>query len=233
MNSNPNLSLTPRAEDTREVRSISVVDFELDEIKEHFDQNIDAINNQFDVAKTLGNSGQLDNQKNIYRSQIVFLESAFDFYLHELNKYGLRKIFLGEWKKTEKYKNLKVPMRQVEIGLQNTSASDWFTEFINDAYSRDVMTSYEYLKDQMNMLGISIVEILRRTFQGASKPERIIIDLYDRRNRIAHQTDRDHANAIQADISEEYVKARINEIVLIVSALHNEAKVKDRSCTST
>ena len=38
MSSRRNFSLAPRAEDTRDAQPISVVNFELSEIKEHFDQ---------------------------------------------------------------------------------------------------------------------------------------------------------------------------------------------------
>jgi len=223
MSSRRNLSLTPRAEDTREAQPVHVVNFELDEIKEHYDQSITAINNQFEVASSLGSSGKTDDQKNIYRSQIVFLESAFDFYLHELTKYGLRKILVGDWAHTPKYGNLKVPMKHVERGLRDPSAIEWFVEYINEAYSRDVMTAYEYLKEQMNMLGIHIAEILPRLFPHMDDPKDVIIDLYDRRNQIAHQTDRAHANAVQQDISEQFVRDRITEVNSIVVALHQEA----------
>lgn len=226
MSSKRNLSLAPRAEDTREVQPVSVVNFELSEIKDHFEQSLTAIKNQFKVALSLEYEGKTEDQKNIYRSQIVFLESAFDFYLHELTKYGLRKMLVGSWQKTEKYKNLKIPMKHVERGLNDPSAIQWFVECINEAYSRDVMTAYEYLKDQMNMLGISLVDILKCVFPEMDNPKNVIIDLYDRRNQIAHQTDRTHADALQADITEEYVLARIVEIENIVIALHQSALEK-------
>lgn len=220
------LSLSPRIEDARDKQTTAVVNFSLLEIKEHFNQNISAINSQFDVASNLKSEGRESDQKNIYRSQIVFLESAFDYYLHELNKYGLRNILAGNWSKTPKYNNLKIPMKQVEIGLQEPSAQEWFVEYINEAYSRDVMTSYDYLKDQLNMLGINLTEILTEIFPGEEKPQKFIMDLYDRRNRIAHQTDRDHADATQTDISEEYVKDCITKVEKIVLALHSRANDK-------
>ena len=45
MSNKRNLSLAPRAEDTREVQPVSVVNFELSEIKDHFDQSLTAIKN--------------------------------------------------------------------------------------------------------------------------------------------------------------------------------------------
>lgn len=230
-NSKRDFSLSPRVENTREAQHIMVVNFDLTEIKDHFEQNLTAINNQFEVASSLESNGKIDDQKNIYRSQIVFLESAFDFYLHELTKYGLRKMFSGFWEKTERYKNLKIPMKHIERGLDDPSAIQWFVEYINEAYSRDVMTAYEYLKDQMNLLGINLLEKLKNAFTENDKPQEVIINLYNRRNQIAHQTDRAHADASQADITEEYVKKRISEIEIIVTALHQAALEKD-NCQS-
>ena len=76
------------------------------------------------------------------------------------------------------------------------------------------------------MLGISLVDILKGVFPEKDKPQKGIIDLYDRRNQIAHQTDRAHADASQADITEKYVTARIAEIDSIVMALHQAALEK-------
>ena len=72
-NSKRDLSLSPRVENTREAQHIMVVNFDLTEIKDHFEQNLTAINNQFEVASSLESNGKIDDQKNIYRSQIVFL----------------------------------------------------------------------------------------------------------------------------------------------------------------
>ena len=40
------------------------------------------------MADELFESGKEEESRNIWRAQIVFLESAFDFYLHELTKNG-------------------------------------------------------------------------------------------------------------------------------------------------
>ena len=84
-----NLDLMPRQEETREkISSASnIVKFQLNEIEEHFDENLQYIQSQFYIADELVQSQREEEARNIWSSQIVFLESAFDFYLHELTKF--------------------------------------------------------------------------------------------------------------------------------------------------
>lgn len=200
-----------RAEGTR--RSQPVIKFELNEILQHFNENIEAINAQFLVADELVLEGKLEDGKNIWRSQIVFLESAFDFYMHEITKYGLGKIFDGDWKATEKYKNIKVKMEIVEEALKDTKNTNWFSEFVNRFYISVTMVSFDSVKQQMNLLGIKIQEVANGAFwepdsteKTRDKLKRRLKELFERRNLIAHQSDREHTNAKKKDISKEIVK---------------------------
>ena len=84
-----NLDLATRNEDTRDKFHTRVIRFELDQIRQHFAETVQAINAQFDVADELLKSGKEIEGENIWRAQIIFLASAFDFYMHELTKYGL------------------------------------------------------------------------------------------------------------------------------------------------
>lgn len=92
-----NLSLSSRGESTREKFHTGVVRFELDQIMKHFTDNINAIKDQFIVADDLISSDKKEAGETIWRSQVVFLASALDFYMHELTKYGLCQIFSGKW----------------------------------------------------------------------------------------------------------------------------------------
>lgn len=87
-----NLELIPRREGTREKVTPAIVKFQLSDIENHFKENIQYIRAQFYIADNLLQEDREEEAKNIWRSQIVFLESAFDFYMHELDKYGLQYI---------------------------------------------------------------------------------------------------------------------------------------------
>lgn len=93
------LELEPRQEGTREKAAPVIVRFCLNEIEEHFDENLRYIREQFSMADELFESGKEEESRNIWRAQIVFLESAFDFYLHELTKFGLSEMFAETGKK--------------------------------------------------------------------------------------------------------------------------------------
>ena len=51
--------------------------------------------------------------------------------------------------------------------------------------------------------------------------------MFKRRNEIAHQNDRCHFDAIQADITKDYVEDFIMKIELIVDSIHNIAEEKE------
>lgn len=204
------LDLLPRLEDTRERQIPQILKFELDEIKAHFDEDLSAISSLFTVYK--------QNEKNdvcaklILRSQVVLLESAFDFYLHEITKFGVNKIFEGAWISTEKYKNIIMRLEMVEKIINDEISENWFFEFINQYYAKETMVSFESIKDQMNLLGIKIQDIADKAFyeQGSSEPtimkmKNVVNALYKRRNIIAHQSNRGHEDATYYPISKDQV----------------------------
>lgn len=224
-----NLSLSSRGENTRE-KNLIIVKFELTEIKQHFDESIDAINEQFAVAKDLVINAKKREAENVWRSQIIFLESAFDFYLHEITKYGLCEIFSGNWDKTDKYENIEIQMRVIEIALKAREDTDWFLNFVNSCYEKITMVSFESVKDQINLLGMDIISIADRAFYAIESTEktkdkfkRRLDELYRRRNIIAHQSDREHTDAQMNEISEEVVKQFLIDIEKIVNAIYEEA----------
>lgn len=226
------LKLESRQENTRE-KKFEIIAFSLQEIKDHFDENLQHIRQQYDVAQALIESGKQVDGENIWRSQIMFLDSAFDFYLHELTKYGLGKEFEGEWEKTDRYNNLMVKMPYIERALDDPDDNSWFTDYINSEFSRTAMMSYEIVKRQLNLLGIDIKKAADKAFycRGADektgdKLKRRINELYSRRNLIAHQSDRKAHNAEREDISKEVVESFVNDIERIVDAIHKVALEK-------
>lgn len=73
MENERDLGLASRKEETREVRQVTIpLQFTLAEIKQHFEESINAVKKQYDVAQSLSDAGDLDGCKNIWRSQVVF-----------------------------------------------------------------------------------------------------------------------------------------------------------------
>lgn len=233
---NRDLSLVERVEDVRDKQQpvVSVVSFTLAQIKSHFDAGMSAIDNQLLVADGLLADGKVDACKDIWRAQVVFAESTLDFYLHEVSKYGMLKIFQGSWNKTERYNKFMVPMSVLEEGMKTPESITWFTTFLNQRFSREVYLSFESMKDQMNLLGLNFGPLLDGAFPKPGDPntphrtgKKIISELFDRRNQIAHQGDRAHANAERNDITKEYVDQCLAEIKTLVAAIQSAVEKKD------
>lgn len=69
MENERDLGLASRKEETREVRQVTIpLQFTLAEIKQHFEESINAVKKQYDVAQSLSDAGDLDGCKNIWRS---------------------------------------------------------------------------------------------------------------------------------------------------------------------
>ena len=226
-----NLDLMPRNEDTRDKFHTEVIRFELDEIMQHFTETIVAINAQFDVADELLKSGKVTEAENIWRAQIIFLASAFDFYMHELTKYGLCEIYNENWERTDKYDNLQVNMKAIEVALKSGEDIDWFLEYINSYYQTMTMVSYESVKEQFNLLGINLALVADGAFyqrggteKTKDKLKRRLNELFSRRNIIAHQTDREHTDAQVKNITKDIVINYICDIKKIVNAIDAEVR---------
>lgn len=227
-----NLSLTPRKEDLRDAKPITVpIQFSLIEIKQHFVDSLNAIKKQYAIADSLSKK---DSCKMIWRSQIVFAEGLLDFYIHEISKYCLFKMFTGTWEPSTKYTLFMVPMKKVEEALSVAESKDWFFSYLNDRFGRDVFLSSESMRDQLNLIGIGFSDAMKKAFPclkeeiSQKKGAKIITDLFQRRNAIAHQNDRSHASAEQNDITKEFVEDYISKVETIVNAIHSLAVEKEK-----
>lgn len=228
------MSLTPRFEDIRNVKpGLLPQQFSLSKIKKHFTDSMRDIKLQYDVADMALNNGNEIACKTIWRSQIVFAESILDFYIHEISKYCLFRMFIGQWKKTEKYKSIMIPIDNVEEAISNVNSNDWFFGYLNNRFSRDVFLSLESMRDQLNLIGVEFKETMNRAFpcvkinDAIRKGSKIVSDLFKRRNEIVHQNDRNHSSAEQRDITKNDVDECISNIESIVTAIHEIVEEKD------
>lgn len=224
------LSLTPRVEDARALRQTSQpVQFSLEEIKMHFTDSMNSVKAQYEVADTLASAGKMNDCKTIWRSQVVLAEGLLDFYVHEMSKFCLYRMFIGRWKRSDKYMNFMIPMSKVEEAIAADDSQYWFFEYLNNRFCRDVFLSHESMKDQLNLIGIGFVDTMAKAFPRKNQIEssrygaQVVRDLFQRRNDIAHQNDRSHASAQQRDISKEFVEEYTGKIEAIVNAINDIA----------
>lgn len=228
-----NLSLSDRRENLRDAQPITVpVQFSLNEIERHFTESMNSVKSQYEVADALIKSGKVDGGKTIWRSQIVLAEGLMDFYIHEMSKYCLFRMFTGQWEKSEKYANFLVPIGKIEEAIETNESKDWFFSYLNERFSRDVFISLESMRDQLNLIGIEFNSVMNKAFPREKENEsvdygkNVVRELFDRRNKIAHQNDRSHESAKQNDISEEFVVDYIAKIESIVTSIQEIAEQK-------
>ena len=228
------LSLTPRKEELRDAKLVVIpAQFSLNEIKQHFKDSLDTITKQYMVADTLNENGDIDGCKMIWRSQVVLAEGLLDFYIHEMSKYCLFRMFTRAWFPSEKYASFTVPMEKVEEALSAAQSKDWFFSYLNNRFSRDVFPSCESMRDQLNLIGIDFAPTMVKAFPRNKEADsikdgkKIVTELFQRRNIIAHQNDRSHASAEQNDITKEFVEKYISNVESIVNAIHSLAEEKE------
>lgn len=220
------LSLSRRVENVREQQEIRhVVHFNLQEIKDRFDESMESIENKFDIYDELMTSGNEDEAKDILRSQIVFLESVLDFFLHEITKYSYFKMFCNEWNKTPQYKRFNVKMETVEKALNAGESKEWFFEYVSDTFDRVVFLSSESMNDQLNAIDIKYNDVMHEVFaertenESRKKANTFIANLFKRRNTIAHQNDRSHDTGNKNDITKSYVEENMRIIKKIAHVI--------------
>ena len=227
------LELSTRKEDTRNKVLPAIVRFELVEIKRHYDESISVVENMFSIAQGLQKAGNETQAENVWRAQVVFIVSAFDFFMHEITKFGLSKIFDGAWEETKKYSNISIRLDVLNKALKAGEDSDWFIEFVNEQFAKATMVSYADVKEQINLLGLDMQTLADDTFyqQGATektidKLKRRLNGLFSKRNVIAHQSDRRHADAEIMEITEEAVHGYVEDVNKIVENIVKQINEK-------
>lgn len=135
--------------------------FSHEEIKIHFRENIKYIE---DSLKVLDNNKlNKENEANILRSRIMFLDSAIDFYMHEITKYGMKKMFDGQWKRNDKYIDFKINLDTLHT-ISELNEREFFNDVINKSISSDTFMDFNSIKKQLNIIGLDINVISRTLF---------------------------------------------------------------------
>ena len=229
---NRDWNIRPAETDSREPRIPQLVSFSLDDIIGHFNESLSEIDNAITIAeKSIGkeNKGIFDT---FLRCQVVLIESAFDFYMHELTRFGLTAIHEKEWKETEKYLNLQITMKELNRLIAAENHPDAFAEIISTKFSFRSFISPDEVKGLFKMLGIKYKDIADKAFylhddtkKTMDKMNSFLRELMDCRNMIAHQAGRNPRNAMQEPVSLEKVREYQEGITRIVAAIDEQARI--------
>ncbi|OON99176.1 MAG: hypothetical protein ATN35_01910 [Epulopiscium sp. Nele67-Bin004] len=228
MNSSFGDSSLERAEPTMDKKEVIIIDIEADKIINQFRDNIEDIKSKFKLVEKLSESEEIEQSKDILRSQVVFLLSALDFYMHEIVKWGIVKIFQKERPNTSSYKNFIVSLEVVEKAINNPENIDWLQEEIIHRNSFKSFLKLEEIKKNISM--ISNNKVVDNAIKKIGKPSDIkgeLTHLYVRRNQIAHQSDRDNATTTKNDINLETTRTQVELVSQFIENIHEELMNED------
>lgn len=214
----------PNRWDVRELRN-------LEKIEETWNEQFRILENSFE--NLLKNTNEQDY---ILRSQIAFLFSLFDLFLHEIVKFGLVNMFTGSWEKTNHYKKLVLSMEDFEKGKSVQFSETWFLAVQDRNYNTSSLCHYEKMCEHFGLMGISKKEIADKAFykQGSKiKTEEqlreTILLLNELRNFIVHQASLDVRTLNVIEISKEQVTQLMENLNKIVHAILEVIRTKMES----
>lgn len=161
---------------------------------------------------------------NILRSQIVFLLSSVDLYLHLIINNGIINIIRKERTLTKEIKKCSISIVSLIEYLENTDLNQRIIENdINESNSFKTFLSPSKMKQGLSFISNqNIFKSLASTLQSKSvlKLEETLSLIYERRNSIAHQMDFSFATNQQQSITEAEVREYINFYKKFINELH-------------
>lgn len=189
--------INSRIVSTKDQRSPSELKIEdLENIQSRFDEAMQDIKGLSNIYTKLSSEENIDEEtkpslQELLRSQILLMESALDLYIHEVSKYGICKMFNNHphWHETQTFRDYKVSLgnlKDVYYGKRN--ARD-MANMISNILQYSSYMKFDAIIEQLIMIGVIT--------QADSIPNDIeqfrpvITALSDRRNLIAHASDRD------------------------------------------
>ena len=116
-----NLSLHGR-EPIRNKKKIIIPNRDEKLIIQRFNESIQRIKDKEELIKILEENHQIKEAMDIRRSQVIFLMSSLDYYMHQIVKYSVIEMFNGNQKKTKEYDQILIPTIIVQNYFQLISS---------------------------------------------------------------------------------------------------------------
>lgn len=204
----------------------------LDIINKHFEENISDIEKSLNIINVIEEDPTItnDNIDNIYRSQILLLLSTLDFYIHEIIIYGMYKMYNKEWKRSKNYENKTITIEYLHKILATLSSKrdidNLFIKSTLNSINKYTYMKYKQIRDRI----VNLLELETEIFPKDNKnleEEKKLNALCSRRNKIAHQSDRDNISKSKVSIEKDYVLESIAYIKTIRRQI--DTAIKDKN----
>jgi len=166
-------------------------------------------------------------KEEFFRSEIVMLVSALDYYMFEILKTGITQIYLKERETTESFDNLKLPMKYLTSALENPESNEWLSEAIVEVFGTSSFQSVKQINYVLSI--ISKKKILGKIASSMSLSRRELThkinNLCLRRHQIAHNSDIPCESNKEESISFEYIQESIKLISDFINEMHKFIKL--------
>lgn len=204
------------------------IDIDADAMLNQFMHNIENVNSRFRLYDRLISEGLKVEAEDVLRFQVVYLMSALDFYMHELYSYSLIKLFNSQKRKTYRYKEYRVPLKLVEVAVYDAeNIFSHLKQTFIEINSNFTFMHPNKIKELLNIISyedeFTIIESrlkVRKIIKDSQHLENILEDIYQRRNKISHQTDIDHGKIERSEIKKETIMWYTEVLTALVHELH-------------
>lgn len=202
--------LRERKVDTIEKKEVKIVNQEFSQINKKVSDVLSEIKERQNQLK---NKKELtDEDFFLLRTQIVFLESVFDYYIHEIITYGIIQTYKGDWPINNKFNNILVKLSTcIEMIKKPELDAEILKEYIIDYYGGMTFLDKENLNAKLRVIEINPEQVASQVFDDDNPPQaqqkfaEFIKELYNRRNRIVHQCDMEFGSNEKCTINVEEV----------------------------
>jgi hypothetical protein len=132
----------------------------------------------------------------LWRSQIVLVVSALDYFIHELARLGMIECAKGRRAKTDAYLRFEMPLSATESAIAGSAYEVWVGETVRERHSWQSFQDPDKLADAIRLM--SPVKLWEAVGHELGEPPRDVKTrlklIVDRRNQIAHEADLDPTN---------------------------------------
>ncbi len=207
----------------------------IDRIQGRFDEAMQDIKGLSNIYAKLYSDENADDTiktslQELLRSQILLMESALDLYMHEVSKYGITKMFNNHphWPETVSFRDYKVTLGNLKDVYHGRRNARDMANMISNMLQYSSYMKFEAIIDQLVMIGV--IEQVGNIPNDIAQFRPVITDLSERRNIIAHASDRDFKKDFlgrKQNIEETEVIYFYDELTKFVSVIQKYVINKD------
>lgn len=129
----------------------------------------------------------------LWRSQIVLVVSALDYFIHELARLGMIECAKGSRAKTDAYLRFEIPLSAADSAIAGSVHEVWLGETVREKHSWQSFQDPDKLADAIRLMSpVKLWEAVGNELGVPPKDVKTRLKLIvDRRNQIAHEADLD------------------------------------------